>query len=254
MQTTDGNRIRYGDHAIFTQKSTLVGGLLVAAAWALLVMWSRSPYGSHMDHETLGHGGPSLLVRLAIFLVGWTLMVAAMMLPLELGSLRRIAQAHTHRSGAAGSLIGYVLAYTVVWAIFGALLYAGDGLLHEVVEHNHLLEEVSWAFAGVILVITGLYQITSWKQDCLRGGHGVALTAEPGGWRLGWQHGIACLGSCWGLMLAMFAVGRMNLAVMLAVTVLMVAERSERTSRWAVPLIGLLFVALGLAGLVQAGP
>ena len=238
--------------AVFTQKSTLVIGLGVLAAWAILVLWSRSPYANLLDHTTIGEGDLSPVVRLPIFLAGWTLMVLAMMLPIELPRIRRIERVSSRLPAESGFLFRYLLGTLAVWLVFGGLLYAGDSALHEIVERSPLLDSLSWGFAGAILLSAGIYQFTPWKQNCLRAGigEGHPHINLAGGGRLGWSHGIACLGSCWGLMLVMFAVGRMNLAAMLVVFVLMAAERFERIGRYATPLIGLTFVALGVAGLL----
>jgi predicted metal-binding membrane protein len=65
---------------------------LVALAWLSLWLWGESPYGRFLDHRQLNaitNQDASLLV---FFVVGWTLMVFAMMLPT---SLPLIALFHT---------------------------------------------------------------------------------------------------------------------------------------------------------------
>ncbi|MET0832744.1 MAG: DUF2182 domain-containing protein, partial [Actinomycetota bacterium] len=46
--------------------------------------------------------------------------------------------------------------------------------------------------------------------------------------RLGWGHGLWCLGCCWALMLVMFAVGVADLGWMAALTALMAYEKIGR--------------------------
>src|ERR1700674_5310687 len=67
-------------------------GALVALAWVALVIWERSPYGRYLDHgnwteiglaATLCRALPagSVLVPGLLYVGGWLLMSAAMMLP-----------------------------------------------------------------------------------------------------------------------------------------------------------------------------
>src|SRR5688572_31081796 len=56
-------------------------GMLIAAAWAALALWGASPYAPLLNHAEIGAGGPASLTRLPFFVLGWTLMTVAMMLP-----------------------------------------------------------------------------------------------------------------------------------------------------------------------------
>ena len=52
----------------------------------MLWLWDRSPYGRYLDHGRLGEighdgGTASVFLPVTLYLVGWTLMTAAMMLP-----------------------------------------------------------------------------------------------------------------------------------------------------------------------------
>src|SRR5262249_1016430 len=72
----------------------LIGGL-IALAWLTLYVWEQSPYGRYLDHgqwldiglaaylcQTLP-AGPMVLPAL-LYVGGWVLMIAAMMLPTSL--------------------------------------------------------------------------------------------------------------------------------------------------------------------------
>jgi len=67
-----------------------------------------------------------------------------------------------------------------------------------------------------------------------------------GAWRLATRHALNCLGCCWALMLLLFGTGVASLAWMLALTAVMVAEK---TTRWGARLTTPVGVAL-LAGAV----
>jgi predicted metal-binding membrane protein len=61
-------------------------GLLIGLAWVILWIWDRSPYGRYLHHAQLGELGlgGSPLLAIVLYLLGWTLMTAAMMLPTTL--------------------------------------------------------------------------------------------------------------------------------------------------------------------------
>jgi predicted metal-binding membrane protein len=102
-------------------------------------------------------------------------------------------------------------------------------------------------------VVAGLYQLTPFKRVCLthcrspldfflaswREGRGGAL-------RMGFHHGLYCVGCCWGLMLVLFAVGVMSLFWMALIAVLIFAEKVFRVGPRLAPVFGIILIALGL--------
>jgi predicted metal-binding membrane protein len=68
---------------------------------------------------------------------------------------------------------------------------------------------------------------------------------------MGAAHGIYCLGCCWALMLLLFAGGVMNLAVILALTVWIVIEKTAPFGAHGARLAGV--VLLIIAGWMLVG-
>jgi predicted metal-binding membrane protein len=199
---------------------------LVLAAWAALAAWGMSPYADWLDHAAMEHIPAPAFVRLAVFVVGWTLMVVAMMLPGTLLLLRRCLD---YDSFSLRRLAPLLLAYLATWAVFGGICYWGDGLLHELVEQAPSL---GLFIAPGVLLLAGVYQLTPMKQACLAGCRFESSALSPLAqasfariWMLGLRHGLFCLGSCWALMLLMFAAGGANLVWMLLLALIMLAER-----------------------------
>jgi len=75
-------------------------GLLIGTAWATLLLWAQGPYGRYLDHgrwTELGVAadicralpGGNVLLPAFLYIGGWLLMTAAMMLPTVLPLLRR---------------------------------------------------------------------------------------------------------------------------------------------------------------------
>jgi predicted metal-binding membrane protein len=64
--------------------------------------------------------------------------------------------------------------------------------------------------------------------------------------RLGWRHGLFCLGCCWTLMLLMFAIGGANLGWMLTLGAIMATERTTWWGRHLTRPLGIALVALAV--------
>lgn len=227
------------------RRSYLAGAGLVLGAWAALLLWGGSPYAAWLDHGEMEHIPASAAVRLGVFALGWALMVLAMMLP---GTLLRIGRGWGERP--LRDLLPLLGGYVAVWTVFGVGCYWADGLLHELVEE---VPALGGLIAPGVLLLAGVYQLTPAKRACLlRCRHeGAAFGAHlpasgPAGMAaLGVRHGLFCLGSCWALMLLMFAAGGVHPAWMLLLTAAMTAERvAGRGGQWAAA-FGCLLIGWG---------
>ena len=61
----------------------LMGGL-IALAWLTLWLWGQSPYGRLLNHDELSAADLDHGLVVLVIVVGWTLMIVAMMLPTSL--------------------------------------------------------------------------------------------------------------------------------------------------------------------------
>jgi predicted metal-binding membrane protein len=155
----------------------------------------------------------------------------------------------------AGLTARLVLGYLAVWTLFGAVAYRADALVHAAVERIPFLTARTSLIAAAILLLAGVYQFTPLKHMCLekcRSPYSFlverwrAAAAASDALRLGWRHGLFCLGCCWTLMLLMFAIGGANLGWMLALGAVMAAERTTRWGRHLTRPLGLALMALGV--------
>lgn len=64
---------------------------------------------------------------------------------------------------------------------------------------------------------------------------------------MGMHHGLYCIGCCWVLMLLMFAGSAMSVATMVALSVLILAERLLPAGPWVSRLPGVVLIAAGVA-------
>jgi predicted metal-binding membrane protein len=226
---------------------------LVVGAWVTLIAWAASPYGGYLDHATLGeeHHLP-LTSLLPVFVLGWSIMTLAMMLPTIVHPLRSFLAFVPGGGNRSARLALYVGGYTAVWAAFGIAAYLGDGFLHEAAEAGGVPEIFAHALLGITMLMAGLYQLTPAKRFFLAACSPAVRHQPTGGaqdrrnpvW-LGAKQGLVCLGSCWALMLFMFALGGVQLGWMLALTALMTIESAMS---WG----GLLRAPIGLALMAAA--
>ena len=106
--------------------------------------------------------------------------------------------------------------------------------------------------AGGVIVGAGLYQLTTPKDACLRHCRSPAMLLRHwhrgrlGALRMGVEHGGVCIGCCWTLMAALFALGVMSVAWMAFVAALIAAERLLPWKAPAVRAVAAVLVVLGL--------
>jgi len=222
---------------------------LVVGAWGALALWGASPYADLLDHAAAAELSPP---RLAAFVLGWTLMTIAMMLPSSLPLVNLFRRATGQRADAGGLLARLLLGYLAVWALFGLAAYLGDAALHAALA---AAPAAAGLVAPAVVLAAGAYQFTGLKHACLercRSPYSFLVAhwrgRSPGreALGLGGRHGLFCLGCCWTLMLLLFAVGGMNLGWMLGLAALMGAERATRWGPALTRPVGFALLAWGV--------
>src|SRR5258708_13209250 len=143
-------------------------GWLVGSAWCALWIWGRSPYGRYLSHQQLGEiGAGSLLFPISLYLVGWTLMTVAMMLPTTLPLLEIFRRLTAQRRDRSQLLTLVIAGYLAVWLGFGIAAHGADWLLHEIVERSSWLEAHAWLIGAATLLLAGGFQFSRLKYRCL---------------------------------------------------------------------------------------
>lgn len=219
-------------------------GALAAAAWAVTIALARS----------MGNGPGTMGLALLPFLGLWVVMMSAMMLP----SVAPVAVLWSRLIGGASAGLGrvarmsmFLSGYLLTWAAVGVAGFAAlDG-------SGRLLSASPTAakWLGVaIFTAAGVYQLTPWKDWCLRRCRSpvgallyyLGFRGRTRDVRVGLHHGATCAGCCWGLMILLVAVGVMNVAVMAALTVVIFAEKLWRYGKPFGQAVGVALVAIGL--------
>ena len=234
---------------------------VVGLAWCALWIWDRSPYGRYLSHQQLDAIAPgALLLPIALYLAGWTLMTVAMMLPTTLPLLEIFRRLTAQRGDRARLLALVIAGYLGVWIGFGIAAHAADWLLHEIVERSSWLEANAWLIGAATLLLAGAFQFSRLKYRCLEKCR-APLSFVTEYWRgrnegrnallLGIHHGLFCVGCCWALMLLMFAVGVGNVAWMLVLGAFMAAEKNLAWGRRLSAPLGVALLTWGGLILLQ---
>ena len=107
---------------------------------------------------------------------------------------------------------------------------------------------------GIVLIISGIYQFSSLKTRCL-GYCESPLTFFMRRWRkgklgavmMGAYHGIYCLGCCWPYFLLMVALGWMNVLWMGLFAAIIFAEKIwSKGGLWIAKIMGIGFITIGI--------
>jgi predicted metal-binding membrane protein len=216
---------------------------LAAGAWAVT--------GDRMDGMDAGPG--TELGSLGWFVGVWVTMMAAMMLP----SFAPVALMHARRrTGSLRPIVAtaaFVAAYIGSWAAAGLLGYALFDTARSLEVGFLAWDEAGRYVAGGVLFGAALYQLTAPKEACLRHCRRPGLLLEDwrsgrlGAARMGIEHGGLCIGCCWALMAALFALGVMSLGWMALIAGLIAAEKLLPWKRPAVLGVAMVLAALALA-------
>ena len=109
------------------------------------------------------------------------------------------------------------------------------------------------------LIVAAVYELTPLKDVCLgkcRSPLGFLLGSWRAGWlgafRMGAKNGAWCVGCCWALMAALFALGVMSIVWMAFVAGLIAIEKTVPWRRAAV--YGTAAILFGLGVLVLVAP
>ncbi|HEX6867842.1 MAG TPA: DUF2182 domain-containing protein, partial [Candidatus Limnocylindrales bacterium] len=183
-----------------------------------------------------------------------------MMVPASLGAFRSVADAGTLLGRPWHVPASFLAGFLAVWSGFGLVAFAGDMLVHAVVDTTPWLGARPWLIEAAILAVAGASRFAPLTRHCLAGCRRAA--EEPaetgvrlrGAVRVGLAHGVACLGATWALMLLMFAEGFDSLAWMVVLTVLMVWQSSTRDGGRATTASGIVLLVAALAVLTGPSP
>jgi predicted metal-binding membrane protein len=228
----------------------LLGALLALAVVAWVVTNDRM--GGMQSVPGMGLGG------LGFYVTVWVVMMAAMMFPSVAPTVLmydRLREGHrTRGKGApADATALFVAGYLFVWTAAGLAAYGLVELVRAIDPAFLAWDEAGRYVTGGVIVAAAVYQVTPFKRACLvKCRSPMMFLAErwrngrAGALELGSHHGAWCLGCCWALMAALFAVGLMSLGWMALIAAFIAAEKLLPWPAAARRTVAVLLLALGL--------
>ena len=229
--------------------------VLIAALFVLAIVgWTITDERMHgMD------AGPGTdLGTFGFYTTAWVVMMAAMMFPSIWPMVvvySRVQRGKEERGQAAlqGATTAFISGYLVTWTAAGLVSYAVFQAARSL-----SIDALSWDrsgpyLAGGVIAAAAVYQLTPLKDVCLskcRSPLMFVLTSwQPGrrgALRMGIEHGAWCVGCCWALMAALFALGVMSVGWMVFIAALIAIEKLLPWKGLANRGIAIVLVALGI--------
>jgi predicted metal-binding membrane protein len=194
---------------------------LAAVAWWFTVDRMRGmDEGPGTDLGTLGW-----------FVGVWVVMMAAMMFP-SVSPTVALYSRMTRRRAPLAPLV-FTSGYLLTWSSAGVLAFGISDLVSGPFGNVLAWERAGQWIVGATLFAAALYELTPLKEVCLskcRSPLGFLLGSWRGGLsgalQMGTRHGAWCVGCCWALMAALFALGVMSIAWMAFVAALIAVEKT----------------------------
>ena len=214
---------------------------VAAVAW-----WSTVDRMRGMD------AGPGTnLGTLGWFVGVWVVMMAAMMFPSIAPTAALYARMTRSRSPVAPLV--FAGGYLLTWTAAGVVAFALSDLGARAARDALAWDSGGRWLAGGVLAIAAVYEVTPFKDVCL-GKCRSPLGFLLGSWRngisgalqMGAKHGAWCVGCCWALMAALFALGVMSIAWMAFIAGLIALEKLIPPRRLATYGTAVVLLALGV--------
>jgi predicted metal-binding membrane protein len=178
--------------------------------WTMSMMWMRMR-------------GQSWFGSALSFVLMWLAMMVAMMMPSALPTFLKTRRQWT-------SLCYMASGYFAIWLAAGVGVYALGLAFAAAAMHSDLFSRAVPLLTGAILIAAGAIQFTRWKMTHLslcRSTSGCATSCprKERSFRLGCKQGVACCVCCAAPMTIQLALGVMNPLVMIAVAIVIAAEK-----------------------------
>ena len=190
-----------------------------------------------------------------VMFVMWTVMMFAMMLPSTFIFLNIFRVMRSNMQISSNIIIEMIVisfTYILIWTTFSLIACTLQYIFHNngVVDMMGTLQNN--ILAGLFLVGAGAFQFTSLKDTCLekcRNPLSFLMSGPIKGYGnvayVGLKHGLFCLGCCWVIMLLLFVNGVMNLLWVVAITVIVLAEKMLPYEKLSSRFLGILLVGWG---------
>lgn len=214
--------------------------------------------GSSMSPDSMSTMTLDLsVVAIALFLLTWLVMMAAMMLP-AVSPVVAVFDGWVRRTGRSRwATVAFVGGYLLAWTLTGLVAYGAVAYFQSLAPSGR----GALRLGGALLVLAGAYQLSPLKRVCLTHcrapvqfvAHHATRLRQGGSSAasVGALHGLYCLGCCWALMMVLVLVGVMNVAWMAVVASVIFAEKVSRRGALVARAVSVLLVVAGVAQLLS---
>jgi len=232
---------------------------LVALAWAYLIVLDLNM----RDLPSMAPGiHPWTPTDFVMMFVMWAVMMFAMMVPSAMRSVliyaRIVARQESQDPLVTPSMV-FVFGYIVIWVLFSVLATALQWAMEMAALLSPMMVTTSSSLGAALLVAAGIYQLTPFKDICLKHCQSPVLFMAThyqkgmrGAFQLGISHGAYCLGCCWLLMGLLFVGGVMNLIWILAISMFVLLEKLLPPQIRSTRITSLIMIAAGSVYLVDS--
>ena len=239
--------------------------LLTVLSWAYLFGLAAGMDDMAMEGDLMssvsGLMGPQLStwsVRDFFFMfLMWSVMMVAMMLPsaspLILLHVRVNQQQEDGGDGFHGT-VAFAIGYLLVWTSFSAVATLLQWGLEELAVLSPMMASTSPLLGAGLLLAAGIYQLTPFKNACLRHCRSPVHSlmqhwrrGTSGAFMMGFHHGVYCIGCCWLLMALLFVFGVMNLVWIAVLSVFVLLEKVVPRGELVARVAGVGFIVAGVS-------
>lgn len=170
-----------------------------------------------------------------LMILMWWVMMVGMMIPSATPMIllfARVQRKNLPHEDPVLRIILFTSSYLFLWLLFSIVATWAQWFLSERALLSPMMKSTSSLLGAIIFAVAGLYQLTPFKQACLKHCQSPLqfLSAywrngNMGAVQMGIFHGAYCVGCCWCLMMLLFVGGIMNLLWIAAIAIFVLLEK-----------------------------
>lgn len=232
---------------IIVKRDRLIVIVGLVAVVALSWFYILSGAGMNMtifEMMSINDDAPALLMQPAVwtssyaffmFFMWWVMMIA-MMIPSASPMILLFAAINRKHRTEGNPFVStgvFAFAYIIAWGGFSLLATALQWGLEQVGLMSALMVATNGLFSGLVIIAAGVYQLSPQKHaflsQCSTPIQFIAHHWEKGttgALRMGFKHGLYCLGCCWTVMALLFVGGVMNLFWIVGLAIYVLLEKT----------------------------
>lgn len=249
----------------------VIGGLVAVVVLSWVYILAGAGMGmTAFEMTAMSSKAPAMMMQpvtwtptYAVFMFFmWWVMMIAMMIPSASPMILLFATINRKQREKGAPFVPtgvFAAGYIIAWGGFSLLAMSLQWGLERLGIMSTMMVATSGLFAGLVLVVAGIYQLTPLKHACLKHCRSPIefvtrhwRTGTGGALRMGVEHGTFCLGCCWSLMALLFVGGVMNLYWIVGLAVFVLLEKTIPAGHRLGSLGGIGLIVWGAWMLVSA--